>query len=238
MKQCYIQLGLFLLLTLWFGSCSDMNSLHDPYLQGGETTYLTKFDSISLHPGRGRVMVEYWAHDPKGKKCLVEWDLGKSSKVVDISLTDEDTPQTFILEDLNETTISFDFTVCSEDLKYRSLKYSSTVTVYGDRYESTLMNATVTSPFYDVGTQEFTFKWSSNYQNVVGYMVRYQTNTGELRERREEVTDTRKVVLSDFPQNGSFEYATVYKPSEGAIDEFMTPYEEYDPAAEFTKYAE
>lgn len=232
------QLVLIGLCGLIAWSCSDMNSLHDPYLQGGETTYLTKFDSISLHPGRGRVMVEYWTHDPKGKKCLVEWDLGQSSKVVDISMTDGDTPNTFILDDLNETTISFDFTACSEDLQYRSLKYSSTVTVYGDRYESTLMNATVTSPSYDAGTQEFTFKWSSNYQNVVGYMIRYQTNTGEMRELREEVTDTRKVVLSDFPQNGSFEYATVYKPSEGAIDEFMTPYEKYDPAAESAKYAE
>lgn len=238
MKKWSIHTVLLGLACLLAWSCSDMNSLHDPYLQGGETTYLTKFDSISLHSGRGRIMVEYWTHDPKGKKCLVEWDLGKSSKVIDITLTDGDTPNTFILDDLDETTISFDFTVCSEDLQYRSLKYSSTVTVYGDRYESTLMNATVTSPSYDADTEEFSFKWSSNYQNVVGYMIRYRTKAGEMREQREEVTDNRVVVLKDFPKGGLFEYATIYRPNEGAIDEFMTPYEEYDPTAESAKYAE
>lgn len=226
MKRIHVYMMIIVSLY-FFSACSDMNDLHNRYLKDGETVYLAKFDSISLHPGRGRIQVEYWQSDPKAKKCLVEWALGGESTLIDISLSVAETPNSFFINELTEGTISFDFTACTADLNYKSLKKNSTCSVYGDKYAVTLMNATVKSPTYNSEKRELKFTWSSNYENVVGYSIRY-TNTSGIQETvRFPVTDDRIVVLPNFPAKGSFEYATIYLPTPLTIDEFETPYATY-----------
>lgn len=209
-------------------ACSDMNDLHDKYLKDGETIYLAKFDSISLHSGRNRVMMEYWLSDPKAKKCLIAWDLGESHELIDVSLSEGGTPNVVYIDNLKESAISFEFTSCTEDLQYQSLKTSVTCSTYGDRYFTTLLNATVKKATYDSQDNELTITWSSNYENVIGYSIRYATATGDLATVRADVNADKKVVLENFPpQGGSFEYAAIYLPDEGAIDEFQTGYSKY-----------
>ena len=227
MKKVYY-IAVMAVSALMCTSCSDMNSLHDPYLKDGETIYLAKFDSVSVHSGNRRVMVEYWLSDPKAKQCLVEWNLGYDKATLPITLSEGDTPNVFYLNDLDETTLSFSFTSCSEDLKYTSLKTNSTCIVYGEKYIATLMNATVKSAKYDSKKNNVTIIWTSNYEGVVGYSVKYKDTSGVERVVRCPVdTKDRIAVLADFPQDGSFSYAAVYLPTEGAVDEFMPEYVTY-----------
>ena len=223
MKKWYTKALMSILFGSAIAACSDMNDLHDKYLEGGETIYLAKFDSVSLHPGRERLMIEYWLSDPKAKKCEIKWNLGESSTVVDISQSEGDTPNVLYLSELKEGSTSFDFVVYTEDMKYPSLKMNYTTTIYGDKYQSTLMNATAVSPEYNMPDKEFVFKWSSNYEGVVAYKLKYVTRTGETKNLRLEPTDEKTVVLADFPEDGSFEYSTVYCPTTLTIDEFETP---------------
>lgn len=230
MKNWKIKIWAFALCGCAVAACSDMNDLHDPYLKGGETIYLAKLDSISLHPGKERMMVEYWNTDPKAVKCIVKWDLGESVQKVDITMTEGETPNTFYIDDLKETTISFDFAVYTADEQYCSLVSNATTTIYGEKYRTTLMNANIKSHKYAADTQELSFEWSSNYENVVAYLIKYTDINNHEQTVREGVKEDRKVTLPDFPEGGSLEYATVYLPVEGALDEFATDYSVYSTA--------
>ena len=55
----YIKVLMFVFSGLTTMACSDMNDLHDKYLEQGETIYLAKFDSVKLYPGRYRARVDY-----------------------------------------------------------------------------------------------------------------------------------------------------------------------------------
>lgn len=221
-----IVLQLMMLACMCVG-CSDMNDLHDKYLQQGETIYLAKFDSIKIYPGRYRARVDYWLTDPKAAKCQIEWNMGASTEVVDVSNTTGEAPNSFFLTDLQETTISFDFNTLSEDMVYYSLKTNVTATIYGDKYASTLLNATVIDAKYSEENESLSFKWNANYSGVIGYKIKYMDLAGTFQEIRLDITEDRKVELQRFPENGSFEYTTIYLPIEGAIDEFELPYKTY-----------
>lgn len=232
----YIKVLMFVFSGLTTMACSDMNDLHDKYLEQGETIYLAKFDSVKLYPGRYRARVDYWVTDPKAKKCVIEWNMGASSKTVDITNTTGETPNSFYLEELDETTISFDFRTYTEVMEYPSLKTNVTTTIYGDRYLSTLLNTNVSSYSFSPITQELTLYWSSNYEGTIAYLIKYTNINGEEQELRIDVNSEKKAVLPDFPEFGSFTYATVYLPAEGAIDEFATPFSEpFSTAAEGEK---
>lgn len=222
----YIKILMFAFSGLTTIACSDMNDLHEKYLEQGETIYLAKFDSVKLYPGRYRVRVDYWVTDPKAEKCMIEWNMGASSKTVDITNTSGEIPNSFYLEDLEETTISFDFCTYTEEMEYPSLKTNVTTTVYGDKYMSALLNASVSSYSYSPITQELTFYWSGNYEGAIAYLIKYTDISGEKQEIRVDVNNEKKVVLPDFPEFGSFTYATVYLPVTKAIDEFITAFSE------------
>lgn len=236
MKKWYIKMLMFVLSGVTVVACSDMNDLHDQYLQQGETIYSAKFDSIKIFSGRYRVRVDYWVTDPKVAKCQISWNMGKESKVVDITNTTGETPNSFFIEDLEETTISFDFNTCTADLEYPSLKTNVSATVYGDKYVSTLLNTNVSSYSFSPIEQALTLYWTSNYEGAVAYILKYTDVNDEEREIRAEVNKEKKAVLPDFPEFGSFTYATVYLPAEGAIDEFVIPFSEpFNTAAEGEK---
>lgn len=205
-----------------FPSCSKMNDLHDKYLREGETIYLAKMDSLALHSGRHRILVEYWISDPKAKKCKVEWDLGEKSAIFDVEKTaGKENPGSFYIENLDETTISFDFTLLTAAMEYPSLKTSAAVTVYGDRYVSTLMGPTIKS----IGCADniITLSLASHYENVVGYVFNYPSATGGSATKRTDIS-TLKILLENAAEHGTVEYAAVYMPSEDSIDEYTTSF--------------
>jgi len=212
-------------IAMALASCSKMNDLHDKYLQQGETIYLSKLDSLALHTGRHRVLVEYWISDPKAKKCKVEWDLGEKSAVFDVERTGKDHPGSFYIEDLDETTISFDFTLLTENMEYPSLKTGAAVTVYGDRYVSTLMGPTIKKAEYS-GT-DLTVTLASHYENVVGYSFNYPLADGTTATKRADISSL-KIVLEGAAEHGTLVYSAIYKPAADSIDEYFTTAAEYE----------
>lgn len=226
MKKYYIAVLLVASLAMLFTACSKMNDLHDKYLREGETIYLAKMDSLALHSGRHRILVEYWISDPKAKKCKVEWDLGEKSAIYDVEKTvGKENPGSFYIENLDETTVSFDFTLMTENMEYPSLKTSAAVTVYGDRYVSTLMGPTIKSIAY--ADSKVTLTLASHYENVVGYIFNYPSSTGGTATKRADIS-TLKIVLENAADHGTVEYAAVYMPTEDSIDEYTTDFAQID----------
>ena len=220
MKRIVYNVLLIVSLLMVLPACSKMNDLHDKYLKEGEKIYLAKMDSLALHTGRHRVLVEYWISDPKAKKCQVEWDLGEKSAVFDVEKTNgKENPGSFIIENLDETTVSFDFTLLTEQMEYPSLKTSAAVTVYGDRYVSTLMGPTIKSIAY--ANEKITLTLTSHYENVVGYLFNYPSVTGGTATKRADISSLT-VVLEGAAPSGTVEYAAIYMPAEDSIDEYVT----------------
>ena len=220
MKRIVNNVLLIASLLMVLPACSKMNDLHDKYLKEGEKIYLAKLDSLALHTGRHRVLVEYWISDPKAKKCQVEWDLGEKSAVFDVEKTNgKENPGSFIIDGLDETTVSFDFTLLTEKMEYPSLKTSAAVTVYGDRYVSTLMGPTIKS--IACTDNKITLALASHYENVVGYVFNYPAAGGGTATKRADISSLT-VVLEDAAPTGTVEYAAIYMPAEDSIDEYVT----------------
>lgn len=226
MKRNITIIMLIACLAMLLPACSKMNDLHDKYLKAGETIYLAKMDSLALHSGRHRILVEYWISDPKAKKCKVEWDLGEKSAIFDVEKTEgRDHPGSFIIEDLDETTVSFDFTLLTDKMEYPSLKTSAVVTVYGDRYVSTLMGPTIKS--IACANNKITLNLASHYENVVGYVFNYPSIDGGTTTKRTDISSL-KIELESAAPNGKVEYAAIYMPTEDSIDEYLTSFAQID----------
>lgn len=101
-------IALFLLVIV--GACTDMESIHEEYLQG-EKIYAGKLDSLSVMSGYKRVKIlgvtDYLGNS---KECIVEWD--GNVEVFPIENI-EDGKFEFLVEDLDER--NYEFEVYSKD---------------------------------------------------------------------------------------------------------------------------
>lgn len=71
-------------LALVTGSCSKMNDLHEKYLEKGERIYISKIDTMLVHPGKNRVKLRYLVSDPRVKSIVFSWTPDKDSIIKDI----------------------------------------------------------------------------------------------------------------------------------------------------------
>jgi hypothetical protein len=211
------------IVLILISACSDMNELHDKYLKDGETIYIAKFDSMYLYPGRERVMMKYWLSDPKAKKCVIKWALGNDSIIKDIDVTPLDKPGYLFIENLNEGSVSFDIINRDKEFKFASVKDSYTLTVYGDNFQATLLNVSIKNLKYSSSKSELRYTWAGDYDNTIGYQLKYTDKMGTPIDTLLSVVN-RNVVLKQFPSGGSFEYRTLYLPEPTAIDTFYTDY--------------
>lgn len=211
------------IILILASACSDMNDLHDKYLVNGETIYISKFDSMYLYPGRERAMLKYWLSDPKAQKCVIKWALGNDSIIKDINVTSFNSAGYLFIDNLNEGSISFEIINRDKNFKYSSVKDSYTLTIYGDDFQTTLLNASIKNLMYDASKYEVNYTWSGDYDNAVGYHLKYTNMLGVSIDSLLSL-DNKNIVLKQFSPGGSFEYRTLYLPEPLAIDTFYTDY--------------
>src|SRR4051812_45242134 len=82
MKQIYdfrvginrvIALGIVWIVIV-FMDCSDMNDLHQPFLDRGEITYAAKVDSVATHLGKNRIQFELIVKSQRIKTVRIYWN--------------------------------------------------------------------------------------------------------------------------------------------------------------------
>lgn len=66
------------------GACSDMNSLHEPYLERGETVYAAKADSVKAYIGVNKQVIEVFIPNQRAVKGVISWNLGENSREFEI----------------------------------------------------------------------------------------------------------------------------------------------------------
>lgn len=55
-------------------SCTDINHLHEPYLERGEQIYLGKIDSVHMYAGKNRIEAGLWFSDVRAKNLVVKYN--------------------------------------------------------------------------------------------------------------------------------------------------------------------
>ena len=206
-------------------ACSKMNDLHDKYMKGGETIYISKFDSLKIYPGKRQVQFVYWLSDPKAKHVEILWSLRQKSERRDISITTPDNPGIFTLDNLDEGSISFEMFNYDANYQEKSIVARYTVSIYGSIYESSLNNRTIRTYTLDANDNKMVINWvSSTYENSVGTEIKYTTTSGVKIDTiaKPGVLFNNVTELNNIVNDSEFSFRTLYKPSATALDIFST----------------
>lgn len=213
-----------LLLIMVLQSCSDMNDLHDQYLENGEIIYTMKVDSVKVFSGKNRVMLRYFTTSPNAKKLLVYWNLRTESQVFDIPANkNAEDPVDVYIENLDEGPVYFELFTLKENMQNRSVPYNMEGYVYGDIYQQSLINRSIDAV---VRTPEKTviINWNTAPPNATGSLIKYTNQSGATAYQSVPVDEFRTVILDVSEDAETIEYQTAYLPNPSAIDVFSSKF--------------
>ncbi|MDR3245333.1 MAG: DUF4998 domain-containing protein [Prevotellaceae bacterium] len=208
-----------LCLLMCIMSCDDNNSLHQKYLDEGETLYAGKVEAILPMPGNERIKFE-WAlnSDPRIYKTVFFWNDGEDSEEVLINRSQSG----FLIKeatfDIPEGIHTFEI-INVDDEGHTSIPVEITAQIYGPTYISRLLNRTIKSSSLSGST--LTIDWASIESDLVQYTtVRYTDRTNPAnpvaRSLVVENSDTQ-TVIEGVEEEDVFSVSTAYLP-EGGLD--------------------
>lgn len=104
---------LWIVLISFLVSCSDMNDLHQPYLDQGEHIYAAKVDAVVVRPGNERIQLDLFYTAQRIKECVIYWNVRQNSLVKELPASGVNGVPV-LLEDMPEGTYSFE--IVTKDL--------------------------------------------------------------------------------------------------------------------------
>ena len=220
----------FILSTVLFTACYDMNDNIEEYLNRGEINYIGKADSAYTMGGEERIRF-FWKinDDPRIEECRIYWNNYQDSIVYPI---DRNNIQAngYMSATFNIPEGAYIFNMHHTGTKgYRSVHEEVTGTVYGELYKATLSPRRVRN--ITVHPDRAVIDWSEPEENVVKSMVHYTSaSTGQIISR-EVAPNEGQITLTDYIVGGSFTTSTFYLPEPDALDELeVTSYEMFFPS--------
>jgi hypothetical protein len=207
----------FALSSIMFFSCSKMNDMHQMYLDEGEIIYAAMLDSVASNPGYNRIEFEMYALSQRIAKVRIYWNNNNDSLDVNINNVTGIFDQ--IVSSLEEGEQIFKF-VSIDMYNNKSLEYEHSTMVYGDDYNSRLINRHISSVTYD--GNDIVIKWQSiAIADVASTILTYQNIDNEISEVS-VLTSDFTTTLTDAKPGGEFSYKTLYLPTPNAIDIFSS----------------
>ena len=212
--------GLLVIAFVMLIGCTEMNDVHSVYLQRGETIYVGKPDSAEARPGNGRMQLRFWSSDMKAVKMVVYWRSGTDSVIVDIPKHLPTESLDLVIPNLAESNYTFELVTMNQDLRNRSVPFQVSGTVYGELFQSALLDRFITSSTLSP-EQQLEIKWRGAIEKGIGCEVQYVDANG--------VTATVFVPMAepitqiDQVQSPVY-YRTLFLPEQNAIDTFYTEY--------------
>jgi hypothetical protein len=206
----------YLILTVciatFAAACTPMDDNFKNFVEDGPITYLTKLkvEEVIIIGERNRAMIILPPlYDLRAKKVIVYWSNKTQQQENSINTGGQ---TSFVINDLAEGTYIFEFVLVDDD-DNKSLVTPVTAEIYGDVYESYLMNRAIMS--YEAGTVTFTeVKEPTMLHTIIEW------SDGEEKTVTVD-TLTTEVILQNF-NSSSFRYRTAYRP--GETDIFYSPY--------------
>lgn len=216
-KSCYLIVA-FIILSI--SSCSDMNELHDKYLQKGEIIYVGRPDSVKVFSGRDRILMRYWSSDPKAKKMIIYWQLRKDSLLT--SIPEQEDSVDLIISNLPENNYNFELVTMKEDLTCRSVPLLANGSTYGDKFQAAIKNRLIKSAKL-ISTNEVEIVWYGASEGELGNEISYSNSEGVVVSIF-QLSDEEMTNIHDYEDG--LKFRTLYLPEPNAIDTFYTSYQD------------
>lgn len=225
-----LYIGIIVILAIGILSCTEMNHLHQPYLDEGETIYASKVDSVIIRPGNMRLALDIYAPSQRAERGIVYWNNDQNSLEFEIEKKNKGEAQELIISELEEGSHIFTF-VLFDAYGHKSLPIEAVGTVYGEDYASALLNRVLDG--VEITDNGVKLLWRSGGEDL-GLLLTYINMRGE----KIEITvspEENETLITDAVPGKEFTYCTFYKPEEDAIDIFTSkpktghfPYETLD----------
>ncbi|WP_298239018.1 DUF4998 domain-containing protein [uncultured Algibacter sp.] len=224
-----------LLVIMLLYNCSEMNELHQPYLDRGEQIYTEKALGLTAFSGKNRVELKWvLLSDISIRKARIIWEDKfdvKDSLDIDITVTSGIVElYSKVIEGLEEGSYLFEVKTM-DGFGNQSVPVTKIGKALGDIYLATLTNRQIASHVVDVDDIfAVEFEMSTNLpEDYIYSEFKYTNNNGE------EATYTLptdnlagfSLDLSDIDITKNIFFRSVYLPFGNGIDLFYTDYEEY-----------
>jgi len=232
MRKTYIYIFSLLSIVVLFTRCSDMNDIHDMYLENGERIYIGKVDSLKAYAGNERVKLVFWAADPRAKTIGFYWYPNNDSMFVDIEHTSNaDSFEVFIGGPGSEKSIpegNYTLQVINNDNKgHYSIPFEKIMTIYGSKFQSTLTNRIIKSIAFDESDGTLSIFFSGPVSDKeLGVGISYTDREGVLQDLY--IPDSSIGDQTDIPNvdpSKGVKYQTYFLPDATAIDTFSADLE-------------
>ena len=217
------------LALIAFYNCSEMNDLHQPYLDKGEAIYPAKPDSLISFSGHNRLKLQWFVQsDLSIKGARIFWNDKADSLDIPITVTPgvRDTIGA-VVENLPEGGYVFEV-VSLDSYGNKSIPVVRSGKSLGDIYISSLNNRQILS--YKTTTNNITFAMSSSdpADYVYSEFMYFDSNNIEREAKLDlDNLETIKIPLEDIDTSKNIQFRSVYQPFDNAIDLFYTEYAEF-----------
>lgn len=209
-------------------SCSEMNELHDVWLEDGEIVYGAKVDSVSANGGNERIELELFVVDQRIEIIRIYWNDYVDS--LDVVVNNQVDTFVTMLENMEEKGYVFHM-VSFDKFGNPSLPFEAVGKVYGSRYQQSLVNRRL-SQVNPISPEHLELEWSGIVEGATRCDIVYTNVNGETVILPVPISE-QKTVIHDIDMAKGMTYNTVFKPEENAIDEFVTDWVEVELPAEF-----
>ncbi|MDR1224593.1 MAG: discoidin domain-containing protein [Tannerella sp.] len=199
-----------------FFSCDGMMDTHRKYLEGGETVYAPKVDSLVFHNGKGRAQLWFWLlESPNVRSVDIFWNAYADSLIVPVTPS-AGLDSLMVYVPLTEERSYTVYVRTTDIFGNHSLAEMGSATSYGAIYESTLANRGVKSAATAGTVTEI--QWYGIADDYVCSEVRYTGVNGEARTVR-ALPNEASTLCPDAKAGSAYEHRSLYVPT-NSIDTF------------------
>jgi hypothetical protein len=204
--------------------CDDNNSLHQKYIDQGETFYTGKVDSAKAYAGNERVKFTWELNsDPRIKKVVISWNEGEESEEIPVS---QGTKKMETIFNIPEGTYTFNL-VTMDSEGHRSLGVERTAQIYGPKYilyMYSLKGRRISSFTIGGPTDPVELVWSAADENLERTVLKYESATGVLIEL-DIPNDQTRTTLPNIKASGAYSINSYFLPAPDALDLLLSVYE-------------
>jgi hypothetical protein len=196
-------------LCVALSSCSEMNDLHNEYLDG-EIIYAAKVDSVGVRSGKNRLILDLTLTSQRVETIRIYWNDYADS--MDVAINNQVGIFSKELADMEERDYLF-YLVSIDKFGNRSLPFEASGSVYGNRYQNGLTNRVILS--IKATDENVTINWSGMPDNAIYSDLRYTDREGKKRTLQIPPGETATLLTNWSSIDSS---RTAFLPETNALD--------------------
>jgi hypothetical protein len=213
-----IQIAVLGLALMLIGlGCDSLKDTYGEFILEGEKTYIGAPDSVLV--GHGFNKLRFWViinADPKISSGLISTSDGSITHEFDVSRQHSGTDT--VVVDLSVPEGEYTFGVfLMDDKGNKSVRREIGSRVYGENYQNQLVNRSILS--IANGPAVAVIQWEEPGTGVMGTLLNYETNDGELKNVEVPNTDS-ETVIENYKRGGLIKVSSYFEPTPMTIELF------------------